>query len=54
MHQLAHDGGSEHGVDDEMEPLPVAEVEDVRLHARREVVEGEHLVALVEDELGEM
>jgi hypothetical protein len=42
------------GVDDEMEPVTVAEVLDVLERAGREVVEDPHLVSLVEEELREV
>ena len=54
VHELADDGLREHGVDDEVEALAVAELGDVRLVARREVVEGKDLQAFVEEELGEV
>jgi hypothetical protein len=37
-----------------MEPLSLSEMEDIRLRARREIVEGEHLVPLVEQVLGKV
>ena len=54
VHELADDGLREHRVDDEVEALAVAELSDVRLLARREVVEGEDLETLVEQELGQV
>ena len=48
MNQFAHHGGGKHGVDNQMESLSLAEMEDICLRARREIVEGEHLVPLVE------
>ena len=54
VHELADDRLRENRVDDEVEPLALAEMEDVRLVARREVVEGEDLTTLVEEKLGEV
>ncbi len=54
VHELADDGRGEHRVDDEVEALAIAEVGDIRLCARREVVEGVDLPALVEQELGQV
>ena len=54
VHELADHGLREDRVDDEVEPVALAEMEDVRLLARREVVEGEDLATLVEEELGEV
>jgi hypothetical protein len=54
VHKLADDGRGEHRVDDEVEALALAELDNIRLCARREVVEGEDLPALVEQELGQV
>ena len=54
MHELVHDRRLEHRVDDEMEVAPVAQVRDIPLGARRQVVEDEHLHAAVEQQLGEV
>ena len=54
VHELADDGLREHGVDHEVEALAVAEVEDVRLLAGREVVESEDFHSFVEEELGQV
>ena len=54
VHELADDGGRQHRVDDEMEPLALAKMEDIGLLARREVVEGEDLPTLVEQQLAQM
>ena len=54
VHELAYDGGRQHRVDDEMEPLALAKMEDIGLLARREVVEGEDFPTLVEQQLAQM
>jgi len=52
--QLVDDLPVEDGVDDEMEAFVVAEVLHVGERARREVVEHPHLVAFIEQQLGEV
>jgi hypothetical protein len=52
--ELAHDGVLQHGVDDEVEPGPLAEVGDVAVGARRKVVERIDLPPVVEEELAQV
>ena len=52
--ELVDDRPVQDGVDDEVELVAVAEVLDVVERSGREVVEHPHLVALVEQELGEV
>ena len=54
VHDLADDRRREDRVDDEVEVRAVAEVLDVAQRAGRDVVEGEHLPACCEQELGEV
>ena len=51
VHELADDRRREHRIDNEMEPRPIGEMEDIALRARREIVEGEDLCPRVEQEL---
>jgi hypothetical protein len=52
--ELAYDRRRQHRVHHQVEAISFAEMEDVGLRARREVVEGEHFPPLVEQALGEM
>ena len=54
VNELADDRLRQYRVDDEMKAVALPKMEDIGLGARREVVEREHLVALVEQQLGEM
>ena len=54
VHELAHDRGREHRVDDQVVVAPVAEMLDVRGRARGEVVEREHLPPVGEEQLREV
>ncbi len=49
--ELAHHRGREHGLDDEMKVGALAQMRDVLVRSGRDVVEGEDLPALVEQEL---
>src|SRR4051794_23398550 len=50
MHELVDDRRLQHGVDDQMEVAALAEMRDVPLGARREIVECEDLPAVAEEE----
>src|SRR3954453_560889 len=54
VHELVHDRRLEHRVDDQVEVAPLAQVRDVALRARGQVVEDEHLPALPEQQLRQM
>jgi hypothetical protein len=54
VHQLAHDRAREHGLHDEVESGPVTELGHVVGRAGREVVEGEYLPPILEQQLREM
>jgi hypothetical protein len=54
VHELADDGRGEHGLDDEVEVLPLGELGDVLFRSGRDVVENPHLAAGGEQALGQM
>jgi hypothetical protein len=54
VHQLVYDRMREHGVDDEVEIAPFLQVGDVVVRACREIVQGPHLAAVLEQALAEV